>query len=146
MGPDVGYEAVGLIDSSLTTVGVWAHAFPVDSPKNTDFDPSDIRVASIGQTSINSVEPKRDILASSYGFKSDEKDTQEPSIQSSDTEQPVPSYGKGVVFYLKERKIVGILLFNLFNRVSLAKEIIKDEKDVDDINKCVRLFNIYDKV
>jgi programmed cell death 8 (apoptosis-inducing factor) len=25
LGPKIGYEAVGLIDSSLKTVGVWAH-------------------------------------------------------------------------------------------------------------------------
>ena len=53
-----------------------------------------------------------------------------------------PSYGKGLVFYLKDGKIVGILLFNLFNRVNLAKEILKERRGVDEISKCVRLFNV----
>mgnify|MGYP001795629792 CR=1 FL=1 len=33
LGPDVGYEAIGLVDSSLPTVGVWAKASKSDTPK-----------------------------------------------------------------------------------------------------------------
>jgi len=33
LGPQVGYEAIGLVDSSLPTVGVWAKATKQDTPK-----------------------------------------------------------------------------------------------------------------
>lgn len=33
LGPEVGYEAIGLVDSSLPTVGVWAKATNQDTPK-----------------------------------------------------------------------------------------------------------------
>lgn len=33
LGPDVGYEAIGLVDSVLPTVGVWAKATAADTPK-----------------------------------------------------------------------------------------------------------------
>jgi len=33
LGPDVGYEAIGLVDSLLPTVGVWAKATKADTPK-----------------------------------------------------------------------------------------------------------------
>lgn len=33
MGPDVGYEAIGVVDSSLRTVGVFAKASDKDTPK-----------------------------------------------------------------------------------------------------------------
>ena len=33
LGPDVGYEAIGAVDSSLQTVGVFAKATPKDTPK-----------------------------------------------------------------------------------------------------------------
>lgn len=33
LGPDVGYEAIGIVDSSLPTVGVFAKATPKDTPK-----------------------------------------------------------------------------------------------------------------
>lgn len=34
LGPDVGYEAIGLVDSSLPTVGVFAKATAQDTPKS----------------------------------------------------------------------------------------------------------------
>ena len=33
MGPDIGYEAIGIVDSSLPTVGVFAAATAKDTPK-----------------------------------------------------------------------------------------------------------------
>lgn len=33
LGPDVGYEAIGIVDSSLPTVGVFAKATDEDNPK-----------------------------------------------------------------------------------------------------------------
>ena len=33
LGPEVGYEAIGLVDSSLPTVGVFAKATEKDTPK-----------------------------------------------------------------------------------------------------------------
>ena len=33
LGPDVGYEAIGVVDSKLTTVGVFAKATAQDTPK-----------------------------------------------------------------------------------------------------------------
>lgn len=155
LGPEVGYEAVGLVDSSLTTVGVWARARPIESPQGTELDTSDIRVQPIGQTSISTAEPK--ISSSSNGEEEISQLTSagpvdieseltkavpEIKTETSTSAEISPSYGKGVVFYLKERKIVGILLFNLFNRVNLAKEILKEGRNVDEISKCVRLFNV----
>ena len=33
LGPDVGYEAIGIVDSSLPTVGVFAKATAKDTPR-----------------------------------------------------------------------------------------------------------------
>ena len=33
LGPEVGYEAIGVVDSKLPTVGVFAKATPQDTPK-----------------------------------------------------------------------------------------------------------------
>ena len=156
MGPEVGYEAVGLVDSSLTTVGVWARARSTENPKGTELDSTDIRVQSIGQTSISTSEPQNRNL--NFDIPENSAETVSagpPEIESEisalipeikiETEIPTelsPSYGKGVVFYLKEKKIVGILLFNLFNRVNLAKDILKEGRGVDDVSRCVRLFNV----
>ena len=152
LGPDVGYEAVGVVDSSLTTVGVWARANAIETPKGTEFDSSDIRVQSIGQTSVSSVDSKSasslsDSISDEYvketTISTDGKESGlVPEIPSLQSEQISPNYGKGVVFYVKDRRIVGILLFNLFNRVNLAKAVLREGRGVDEISQCVRLFNV----
>ena len=117
-------------------------------------DTSDIRVQPIGQTSISTAEPKiplketdeESAQLTSAGPAEIEKEISKniPEIdtETSNSAEISPSYGKGVVFYLKDRKIVGILLFNLFNRVNLAKEILKEGRGVDEVSRCVRLFNV----
>ena len=142
-----------MIDSSLTTVGVWARARSAESPQGTELDSSDIRVQPIGQTSISTTEPSMPFSEESQEMQPistgpveiETEITQNiPEIKSEpETSAEIsPSYGKGVVFYLKDRKIVGILLFNLFNRVNLAKEVLKEGRGVNDISRCVRLFNV----
>ena len=37
LGPDVGYEAIGVVDASLQTVGVFAKATPKDTPKVKEY-------------------------------------------------------------------------------------------------------------
>lgn len=32
-------------------------------------------------------------------------------------------YGKGVVFYLRDNVVVGIVLWNIFNRMSIARQV-----------------------
>lgn len=153
LGPEVGYEAVGLVDSSLTTVGVWARARPTESPQGTELDATDIRVQAIGQTSISTTEPKNMnendsgiTSASKTGIDTppvpNEQELSQKLPEITTSPEMSPTYGKGVVFYLKEQKIVGILMFNLFNRVGLAKQILKEGKGVNDVSSCVRLFNV----
>ncbi|XP_046665597.1 apoptosis-inducing factor 1, mitochondrial [Homalodisca vitripennis] len=74
LGPDVGYEAIGIVDSSLPTFGVYA-----------------------------------------------KPDKQEEGGE----ENPVSKedYVKGVIFYLKNDVIVGIVLWNIFNRIGVARQV-----------------------
>lgn len=83
LGPKVAYEAVGIIDSSLQTVGVWAQG------KN---------------------HPR--------------------------TEDTEDEYNKGIVYYLnKDKKLVGVLLFNTFGEVDAARELLKQGTTYQDISK-----------
>lgn len=130
MGPEVGYEAVGLIDSTLTTVSVWAKN-ATSSPATAQLDPSDVRIQPLGQSTLRS-EPLQ---------------TESESIESESTETeitPSSPYEKGVVFYLKDQKLVGVLMFNLFNRSSLARSLLKEGYTVDNINRAIRLMNIHE--
>lgn len=118
----MGYEAVGLVDSSLTTVGVWAKGGPQDTPQQAELDPKDIRREVVGQTSPGSAAPV--------------------SSESSNQLEPSMDFRKGLVLYVKDRMVVGFLMFNLFNRTALAKNILKQRMTVDDLQGIVDLFNI----
>lgn len=114
LGPDISFEAVGIIDSSLETVSVFAKAEePVIS---TDQEGKGDNSSNI-ETSENNL-----------GLKN-----------SSEYDK----YGKGVVFYLKNDVIVGILLWNIFGRLTIARRILNEQKRYDDFNEVAKLFNIY---
>nr|XP_057933202.1 apoptosis-inducing factor 1, mitochondrial [Doryrhamphus excisus] len=124
LGPDVGYEAIGIVDSSLPTVGVFAKATAKDTPK-----------AATEQ--------------SGTGIRS-ESETEDVALSPVASTTPVPTatqkddYGKGVIFYLRDKVVVGIILWNVFNRMPIARKIIKDGEDHADLNEVAKLFNIHD--
>ncbi|KAH8281687.1 hypothetical protein KR054_002318 [Drosophila jambulina] len=114
LGPEIGYEGIGLVDSSLPTVGVFAL-------------PSDNQPAA--KDSGDSKEKKDVEVVKTDGVTSNSDET--------------GNYGKGVVFYMKDDKIVGVLLWNLFNRIGLARTIINQNKKYDDLNEVAKLFEIH---
>ena len=133
LGKEVGYEAVGLVDSSLTTVSVWSRAGPEDQPGAAELDPSDVRIQMVGQTAIRTTEE----------HKEEAEGDRITSTPSNESDSKIPKYGKGVVLYLKDQKLVGVLLFNLFNRVGVARSLIAEGLGPDDINKAIQLINIH---
>lgn len=52
-------------------------------------------------------------------------------------------FGKGVVFYLRDEKIIGIVLWNVFNRINTARAVIAEAKKFDDLNEVAKLFDIH---
>ncbi|XP_071316202.1 apoptosis-inducing factor 1, mitochondrial isoform X5 [Trachinotus anak] len=125
LGPDVGYEAIGIVDSSLPTVGVFAKATAKDTPKAAT-EKSGTGIRSESETEDTAVSP----VASS---------TPAPAV-----EQQRDNYGKGVIFYLRDKVVVGIILWNVFNRMPIARKIIKDGEEHADLNEVAKLFNIHE--
>ncbi|XP_053554899.1 apoptosis-inducing factor 1, mitochondrial isoform X2 [Bombina bombina] len=129
LGPEVGYEAIGIVDSSLPTVGVFAKATEKDTPK---------RAAEESGTGIRSESDVQEVTQ------------QEPLPLSPSPSTPAPAqqgenYGKGVVFYLRDNVVVGIVLWNVFNRMPIARKIIKDGEEHADLNEVAKLFNIHEE-
>ncbi|XP_076606210.1 apoptosis-inducing factor 1, mitochondrial isoform X2 [Chaetodon auriga] len=125
LGPDVGYEAIGIVDSSLPTVGVFAKATAKDTPK---------AATEKSGTGIRS--------------ESETEDTASSPVASSSPSPAVggqrDDYGKGVIFYLRDKVVVGIILWNVFNRMPIARKIIKDGEEHADLNEVAKLFNIHE--
>ncbi|XP_073495763.1 apoptosis-inducing factor 1, mitochondrial [Phyllobates terribilis] len=129
LGPEVGYEAIGIVDSALPTVGVFAKATEKDTPKRAaEESGTGIRSESDDQ---GAVQPVSDGAAVA------------PSLPA--PAQQGDSYGKGVVFYLRDNVVVGIVLWNVFNRMPIARKIIKDGEHHADLNEVAKLFNIHEE-
>ncbi|KPP79952.1 apoptosis-inducing factor 1, mitochondrial-like [Scleropages formosus] len=125
LGPDVGYEAIGIVDSSLPTVGVFAKATAKDTPK---------AATEQSGTGIRS-ESETEAVASSEVT---------PVAAAPREPQQGEEYGKGVIFYLRDKVVVGIILWNVFNRMPIARKIIKDGEEHADLNEVAKLFNIHE--
>ena len=106
LGPKVGFEAIGLTDSELQTVAVYAKGQPEDEAPKEDTE---------GNREQKEVSP--DVTASALKHKLPESSTTASRKDNKD------DYSKGVVFYLKENKVVGIVLWNVFNRIPIARKV-----------------------
>ncbi|KAJ1981712.1 hypothetical protein H4R35_000605 [Dimargaris xerosporica] len=86
LGPDVSFEAVGLVDSKLATVSVWAKP-SADAPEE---------------------------------------------------------YGRGLLFYLKDSRIVGMVAWNLPGKIDMARQVVlRHEFRYKHIQGLTRVFNIH---
>lgn len=62
---------------------------------------------------LQEFESKEEIVETTEGVK--------PS-ESSNTENS-EEFGKGVVFYMKQKRVVGIVLWNIFERMNIARKV-----------------------
>lgn len=124
LGPRIGYEAIGRIEAGLPTVGVFA--------LKSDEERKDDHLQPPAEQNSTEISPV------STAPEQKPKDTPQPSTSSEEDE-----YQKGVIFYLQKDKIVGILLWNIFNRVGLARTIINQNKSYEDLNEVAKLFEIH---
>ena len=124
LGPDVGYEAIGLVDSKLPTVGVFAAATEKDTPKGI--------VAKTDESLRSESEAKVP-----ENIDTGKSATNPPAVEE--------NYGKGVIFYLNNDIVVGILMWNVFNKMSIARKVIREHKHYDDLSEVAKLFNIHEK-
>eukprot|EP00126_Sphaerothecum_destruens_P006792 Sdes_comp19530_c0_seq1m11115 len=131
LGPHIGYEAIGLVDSSLETYGVWALAGAVDSPQGAVTAGPNIRSGD-----------------SSFSAEKTNVET-EMKLESGNPAGEVPlkgngeSFGKGVVFYLKNKKVVGVLLWNIFDKIPQARRLIKNSPEFNDLSELSSIFNVH---
>ncbi|OAD65434.1 hypothetical protein PHYBLDRAFT_80363 [Phycomyces blakesleeanus NRRL 1555(-)] len=122
LGPEIGYEAVGLVDSQLSTVSVWAKATSKDTPAvGAGSEAESPRTAALGSDAPISAAPVSPIQV-------DLKDEK---------------FGKGLVFYVRDQKIVGLLLFNVFGKVQEARDIINAGYTSDKIDGLLKQFDLH---
>ncbi|CAH1105018.1 unnamed protein product [Psylliodes chrysocephalus] len=124
LGPDVGYEAIGIVDANLPTVAVFAKATAKDSPKTSASDSNE-------QVSPEGTEKEKSEKLANVSHQLDPSEGED--------------FGKGVVFYLKDDVVVGIVLWNVFNRMGVARQVLLDHRKYDDLNEVAKLFTIHEE-
>lgn len=110
LGPHVGFEAIGLTDSELPTVAIYAKGRPDDTEDTQKEDSEGNREQKDAPPTANELKHKL---------------PETKSTTTTTTNNNPDDYKKGVVFYLKENKVVGIVLWNTFNRIPIARKVIK---------------------
>lgn len=132
LGSAMGFEAIGIVDSSLPTVAVFAKQDKFDKEtKHLALDDSEYSHGGSDEKSPDNKESPR--MTSIEAIK--EKEC-----------EPIPeSYDKGVIFYIQNDRIVGILLWNVFNRISIARKILSSDEKFNDLNEVAKLFDIFDQ-
>ncbi|XP_047027714.1 apoptosis-inducing factor 1, mitochondrial-like isoform X1 [Helicoverpa zea] len=136
LGPQLGYEAIGIIDSRLPTVGV----FSADAV--TDTAAAAGAVAGEG----GAVAGEAGAVA---GAVAGEAGALRPVAAASDAggaaeaDAAARRYERGVVFYLRERRVVGVLLWNLFNRMHVARQVLA-QGEFDDLFEVAKLFSLHE--
>ncbi|CAH3999652.1 putative apoptosis-inducing factor 1, mitochondrial isoform X2 [Pieris brassicae] len=103
LGPELGYEAIGEIDSKLPTVAVFCE--------------DAVREAKETATTADGAAKRAD-----GGVR----------------------YERGVVFYLRESRVVGVLLWNLFNRMHLARQVLA-RGEFEDLFEVAKLFALHEE-
>lgn len=128
LGPRVGYEAIGLVDSTLPTVGVFAKSSDTEIATKTG---DNLQLSE----NNNSQAPSKDSKPATTATAS--------TVINPQSISDIDNYNKGVIFYLKDEKVVGIVLWNVFNRINTARSIIAEGKKFDDLNEVAKLFEIH---
>ncbi|GFU30510.1 apoptosis-inducing factor 1, mitochondrial [Nephila pilipes] len=116
LGPDIGFEAIGIVDSSLPTIGIFTKP---------------------NETEINEEKGKSDADQESASKSKLETDSVLRAPKSAD------NYNKGVLFYIRDDVIVGIVLWNVFGKMPIARQVINESKSQDDVSEIAKLFELH---
>ncbi|XP_053400387.1 apoptosis-inducing factor 1, mitochondrial-like [Mercenaria mercenaria] len=135
LGGIVDYEAVGLVDSRLQTFS----AFRKTSPEEDSIEKED-NAKSQSKRNVDTDNSK------STGSKKSQP-TAKPVEKTQNSEQD--DYNNGVIFYLRDGEVVGVVLWNLAgfmgdpSRLDIARQVIADGAKGKDLTEVAKLFNVY---
>ncbi|KAF5302313.1 hypothetical protein FQA39_LY10352 [Lamprigera yunnana] len=134
LGCEVGYEAIGIVDSSLPTVGVFVKPKCADNSDDCTITETDEGNPPEEEKIPPECEP---YIQTNPEIKKLAEIARKESVACGD-------YDKGVIFYLRDDTVVGIVLWNIFNRMNTARQVLKDERKYCDLNEVAKLFNIHE--
>jgi programmed cell death 8 (apoptosis-inducing factor) len=57
----------------------------------------------------------------------------------------VVRYGKGAVFYMRDDTVVGVVLWNVFNKIPIARKVIRGQRKYTDPEQLKRIFKLHEE-
>ncbi|KAF8934066.1 apoptosis-inducing factor, mitochondrion-associated, C-term-domain-containing protein [Dissophora ornata] len=133
LGPHIGYEAVGILDSKLSTVSIWTKKPTVVAGTEDAEESKSEAVAASSSASSSEKEGKR------------ERATATPLPAEGVKVEDKEKYNKGLVLYLKDKRIVGLLMWNNFGKVEDARKILGQVYDTEKVETLVKPFGIHEE-
>ncbi|KAK2586132.1 hypothetical protein KPH14_001406 [Odynerus spinipes] len=143
LGPDVGYEAIGIVDSSLPTVGVFAKSAEANKSQGASASDETPKLTSEGETTEA---PSEMVKKENTNLRNDTQSSTSGNENADAVKETSKhsNFDKGVIFYLRDDVVVGIVLWNVFHRMSVARQVLARGTKYDDLNEVAKLFSIHD--
>lgn len=130
-GSDTYLEAVGVIDSRLSTVSVWFG--PSLSTKDTSGEILALR------TFDHNENPKMDLENQKIEISPGNLLSRQKSYDSGVLEGNY-DFQAGIILYLRDRRVVGALLFNLPEKLPMALQVLDQAKEANDLKDIKSIF------
>ncbi|GJJ78348.1 apoptosis-inducing factor 1 [Entomortierella parvispora] len=130
LGPHIGYEAVGILDSKLSTVSIWTK-----KPTVAAADAEKKEAASESAAAATPISEESKL----------ERATATPLPAEAVKVEDKEKYNKGLVLYLKDKRIVGLLMWNNFGKVEDARKILGEVYDTEKVEALVKPFGIHEE-
>ncbi|CAG9854156.1 unnamed protein product [Phyllotreta striolata] len=127
LGPDVGYEAIGIVDSTLPTVAVFAKSEKKTASKTLENENKDAKIENA-------------VVEEEQTEKGEKRLAKSVKVSESGDED----FNKGVIFYLKDDIVVGVVMWNVFNKIGVARQVLMDHRKYEDLNEVAKLFTIHE--
>ncbi|XP_049287056.1 apoptosis-inducing factor 1, mitochondrial isoform X2 [Anopheles funestus] len=141
LGPRISYEAIGLIDSALPTVAVFAKRTAEEISRAV----AAVTAGSNDSEKLQAANANVSVDVKPVAVAGEQKQVEPAKEQSKEQQEPEDSFDKGVIFYLREKKVVGLVLWNVFNRMGTARKILDQHSEYDDLNEVAKLFNLHER-
>ncbi|XP_051173048.1 apoptosis-inducing factor 1, mitochondrial isoform X2 [Leptopilina boulardi] len=142
LGLDIGYEAIGIIDSKLPTVSVFLKKDEKKeveiSEKLTKKEEEEEKEDNLKNESKKNIEKLND---SSVQTNDNEKCDDVESLSSTRKDYDLE---RGIIFYLKNDIVVGIVLWNVFSRMSIARQVLERGTKYEELSEISKLFTMHE--
>uniref|UniRef100_A0A182W7A5 FAD/NAD(P)-binding domain-containing protein n=1 Tax=Anopheles minimus TaxID=112268 RepID=A0A182W7A5_9DIPT len=141
LGPRISYEAIGLIDSALPTVAVFAKRTAEEMSRAV----AAVTAGGNDSEKLQAANANVSVDVKNVMSVAGEQKQIEPAKEQNKEREPEDSFDKGVIFYLRDKKVVGLVLWNVFNRMGTARKILDQHTEYDDLNEVAKLFNLHER-